>query len=224
MRRALATSSPGSQGSPIEIKSMLETHSLMLLPPEKIRSPAPRPPGGRRYFVDPATGEPIGFVSDHEFSGPSRLLPRLLQSAAYEIHEMEGESLLCSYYLRRLPGCQWRVLDADNQLVGCLRPGGTGRQGNGESVNSILTCVHAPHRLLSMQSVADAPGLIGMSTCHAREANWTKVGDVSRRGTGLLINFLPALDKDPFAKMLLIVGVVVSFPERSEPWTGGNSP
>jgi hypothetical protein len=218
MRRPVATINPMSNGFAIEINSMLETRSLMLLPLEEVHSSVPPLLGGRRYFVDPATREHIGFVSDHETSWPARLLPRRLQSVCYEIHEMEDESLLCSYYLRRLPGNRWRVLDADDELVGRLRLAGACSQSHyGQSVCLTLTCVHSPHRLLKMQSLAAAPGLIGMSMRHASEANWMKVGDVCPSETGLLINFLPALDKDPFAKMLLIVGIIVSVPQRSEP-------
>jgi hypothetical protein len=51
-----------------------------------------------------------------------------------------------------------------------------------------------------------------MTACLLDESTWTEVGNVALKEEELLITFSPLLDGEPFAKMLLLAAVVVSFP------------
>jgi hypothetical protein len=198
----------------------------------------PPPSPGRRYFLDSSNGRAVGFVSQRPRGWPTRILSLIRPCPACEVHEMEDESLLCSYTLGWLPAYKWRVVDADEQLVGWLKPlkidlrpstfdlrgeiRGAGdinpkleaRSSKIVRRNWILTAFHSPNRILTFEtSLQEGPTLAGMFARLNAESTTTEIGSVARNQLGIVIRFLPVLDSDPLAKMLLLVAVLVSFPD-----------
>jgi hypothetical protein len=163
---------------------MMEQSSLTLRP---WTTPRRGEPGGMvRAIVDEA-GEAIGFVRQ-----PPPRIPRWLSwlsRRTIEVYEAPDGSLV--FALRRAWGWRggWQLLDADERLVGTLR-GRVMLDGFG-------------HFLAAMEPVDEA----GRAQFLAFEGR--QLGRYAVDGDGTQLIFAPALEGNPFAKMLLLGAVLV---------------
>src|SRR5262249_41097220 len=153
---------------------MLEKQGLLLNPWE---FSATQP---RRTVRDAATGEPLGFVSRRP-STRWRWL-RWLERPVWEVYETEDASLLMSL---RGPGIwtrTWEVFDAEPRLVGTLR--GTALL---DGYGGRLAVAQRSHERGAGRFV-NPHGL--------------ELASFSRHDRDTLLTFHPALEGDPFAKMI----------------------
>ena len=200
---------------------MLEARSLTLLP--TLVSGDKRPTSShhspltthqsRRYIIDSSNGRPVGFVTRQTSGRCTRLIPWIRAGARYEVHETEDESLLCSYLQSWLPGRGWRVLDADDQLIGWLKPAGSCHL-------SVVSRIDRRSSIFDLRPESRRPKIEGREWKMTKyqtgpttdnQQLTTEVGSVAWNESGVVVRFLPILDSDPLSKMLLLVAVLVTF-------------
>jgi hypothetical protein len=166
---------------------MLENAALLLLPWSARRS---RP---ERAILDPDTWEPLGFACHRT---PS--LPWWFAWAArsgLEVHEVEDESLLLTLSNPWLNWGTWEIFDAEDHLVGMLR-GGT-----------LLNRLGQP--LAEVQQAANNHDL-----CLVNPEGYELATVVESDG-GDRLTFGGEVAGDPFAKMVVLAGVLVLTNRRS---------
>ncbi len=135
--------------------------------------------------ISGAAGQPLGYAWWRPRRGPWwRLRPQVLA-----VHEHEDEPLL--FTVRRWwPLLPWRELrDAEGRPVGYLR---------GASISDrIGRCV----------ACREKTSEIGAS-CFRQPAG-RALGEVASTAEGMVLTFAPAVEPDPFAKMLLLAAVLL---------------
>src|SRR5262245_2726965 len=167
---------------------MLERPALVLCPwaalPRPRHGEASAPAGRRRTVLDPG-GAALGFVAQVP-SGPRWL--RWLTRPHLEVYETEDASLLCTVsaagWGRRLHA----VRDSEGRHVGTVRQ---------------WLLFDAAGRLLAQGRAA-----VDGATRFVSPAG-LELGAVAPCEDGTLLTLLPAVDGDPFARMLLLGATLV---------------
>jgi hypothetical protein len=159
---------------------MLEHGELVLRPWAPARRAGPAAP--TRLICD-ARGNPLGFAVRRPAA--SRFLWAWSWPERVEVYETEDESLLLT--ATRGWASTWKIRDAEERLVGQLR-GGYVYDGTAECLAVREPAMERPDRFVS-----------GTETL----AEWTS------RGDEVCLNFAERLDKEPFAKMVLLAAVLV---------------
>jgi hypothetical protein len=159
---------------------MLE-HPALLLRPWTAADP-----GGRVRSVVAPGGDAVGFVRQAPARSPRWL--RWLERRSLEVYELPDSSLV--FALRRGWGwpAGWHLADAEERLVGTLR-GRALMDGLGHH----LAVVEAP----------DAQGRGRFLTMQGRE-----LGELTVEREGTRVSFAPALEGNPFARMMLLGAVL----------------
>src|SRR5438093_1685029 len=161
--------------------SMLEQPSLEL----RAWTQADGPDGRVRALW--AGGEQVGLVRQAPLPAPA-WLGWLARRTLY-VHELPDSSLV--FVLRRAwgwPG-RWHLFDAEERLVGTLR-GRAIFDGSG----NLLGVIESP----------DERGRGRFLAMHGRE-----LGEYVLQGEGLRMTFAPAVEGNPFARMLLLGAALV---------------
>jgi hypothetical protein len=163
---------------------MLEQQTLLLRP----WNPTAAGDGGERLrAVVDAAGTPIGLVRQLPVRSPRWL--RWLSRRVLEVYESPDNSLV--FAVRRgwgWPGA-WHLMDADERHVGTLR-GQTMLDGFGH--------------LLAVIETPDAKGRGRFLAIQGRE-----LGEFAVQADGTRVTFAPAVEGNPFARMLLLAAALV---------------
>ena len=162
---------------------MLEKPSLLLCPWQS--SPSGEAAVRVRPIMDDA-GTTIGFARQSLPTTPLWL--RWLKRRVLEVYEMPDNSLV--FGLRRGLGWRssWHVVDADNRLVGVIRD---------------LAVLDGFGRFLAAIDQSSRPGKARFVAIHGRE-----LGEFESTRKGTRVMFSPELEGNPFARMLLLGGVL----------------
>jgi hypothetical protein len=136
----------------------------------------------RRPVLNAATGEPLGFVSRRQsLRWP---LLRWLARRILEVYETEDASLLLILRGPPLWSRSWEVLDADERHVGMIRGGALW-----DRYQDFLAQVELGPDGAAARFVSPA----GLELASYRAGS-----------DGVLLQFNPALEGDPFAKMIVL--------------------
>jgi hypothetical protein len=171
--------------------NMMEQSTLSLRP---WNSPRPGEPGGQVQAIVDGAGETVGFVRQPPPRTPRWL--NWLSRRTIEVYEAPDGSLV--FALRRAWGWRggWQLLDADERLVGTLR-GRVMLDGFGHFLAAIEPADKAGHaRFLALEG--------------------SELGEYALDRNGAQLTFAPALQGNPFAKMLLLGAVLVGLKGKSK--------
>jgi hypothetical protein len=163
---------------------MLEKSTLLLRPWTTAPSGEP---GVRVRAVDDAAGNPLGFIRHVPVRGPRWL--RWLVGRTLEAYEWPDSSLV--FCLHRSWGWSgaWHVVDADGRLVGKIS-----RRKLLDGFGSFL-------------AVFESLDGIGSGRCLTMDG--FELGDYSVADNGTRVTFAADMEGNPFAKMMLLSGVLV---------------
>jgi hypothetical protein len=182
---------------------MLESRSLLILPWK----------AQRRQILTAPERTPLGFVARPQTQARDYLAALFGRGHALEIHEAEDESLLATLRPFGIWKTRWRVLDADNRLLGLLQPPEPGHVARVRLLGSSAFPARK-HEAFVLMEGSESSGTPARFASSDRERNSSfsaeDLGSLEARGNERFLCFSERLDSQPLLKLLLLAAVLIA--------------